>query len=182
MKKLVCAGILGFAMLLSGMVSLTHAADFKMGFVDIDRAANDSEEGKKAVSGLKDLMSSKQATINEKGKNIERMKADLEKQASIISPDAKKAKLDEIERSEREFQRMLSDVNLELEKRRRELTESVYKEIIEIIGKLGQEEKYDMIFPAQSMLYGNKALDLTDTIIKRYNALKASKPKSSSKK
>ncbi len=106
------------------------------------------------------------------------MKADLEKQAAIISPDAKRTKLEELERSERDFQRMLSDVNAELERKRRELTESIYKEIIEVVDKVGQEGKYDAIFPIQSILSGNKSLDLTDTIIKRYNELKVSKASS----
>ncbi|HEX8949284.1 MAG TPA: OmpH family outer membrane protein [Dissulfurispiraceae bacterium] len=176
MKKILLATVMGLALLVSGMVSIAAAADLKIGFVDIDKAANDSEEGKKAITGLKDYMSSKQATINEKGKNIEKMKADLEKQAAVISPDAKKSRLEEIERSERDFQRMLSDVNLELEKKRRELTESIYKEIIEVVDKVGQEGKYDAILPVQSTLYGNKSLDLTDMIIKRYNELKAAKP------
>ena len=60
--------------------------------------------------------------INDKGKSIEKMKSDLEKQASVISAEAKRSKMEDIERAEREFQRMVSDINLELEKKRRELT------------------------------------------------------------
>lgn len=178
MRKILAIMILGLTVLVSGLAFTAHAADTKIGFVDIDKAANNSEEGKKAVSGLKDFMASKQAAINEKGKAIEKMKADLEKQAAIISPDAKRTKLEELERSERDFQRMRSDVNAELERKRRELTESIYKEIIEVVDKVGQEGKYDAIFPIQSILSGNKSLDLTDTIIKRYNELKVSKASS----
>jgi outer membrane protein len=177
MKKIVLVMIVGFAVLLNGALSRVNAADMKIGFVDIDRAANDSEEGKKAVGVLKDFMSSRQSTISEKGKEIEKMKSDLEKQGSIMSQDAKKSKVEELERSEREFQRMVSDANQEFEKKRRESTESVYKEIIDIVVKLGQAEKYTIILPVQSLLYSDKTLDITDTIIKKFNESKGSKSK-----
>lgn len=177
MKKVILLVIVGFAVLLNGALSRVNAADIKLGFVDIDRAANDSEEGKKAVAGLKDFMATRQSSITDKGKAIDKMKSDLEKQGGIMSPDAKKSKIEELERSEREFQRMVSDANQEFEKKRRELTESVYKEIIEIVGKYGQEQKYNVILPVQSVLFSDKALDITDIIIKKYNDAKGYKSK-----
>ncbi|MBZ0156821.1 MAG: OmpH family outer membrane protein [Alphaproteobacteria bacterium] len=177
MKRYFAAVVVVLSLLLSGMLSAA-LAETKIGFVDLDKAANESEEGKKAVSGLKEFMSSKQAAVTEKGKAIEKMKADLEKQSSIISAEARRAKVEEIERAERDFQRMVSDINVELEKKRRELTESVYKEILSIVDAMGQEGKYDAILPVQSVLYGNKALDLTDAVIKRYNEAKGAKASS----
>jgi len=175
MKKLFLVIVVGFAVLLNGALSRVNAADIKIGFVDIDRAANESGEGKKAVGKLKEMMSSKQAAITEKGKAIETMKSDLEKQDKIISADARKSRLEEVERSEREFQRMVSDANQEFEKKRRELTESVYKEIIEIVAKFGQDQKYTVILPVQSVLYSDKTLDLTDIMIKKYDEQKGVK-------
>jgi len=176
MKKSILVVIVGFAVLLTGALSRVNAADIKLGFVDIDKAANDSEEGKKAVGGLKDFMASKQSAITEKGKAIEKMKSDLEKQGSIISAEARKSKIEEEERSEREFQRMVADANQEFEKKRRELTEAVYKEIVDIIAKYGQDEKYTAILPMQSVLYNDKTLDITDTIIRKFNEHKGMTP------
>ncbi|MBF0558535.1 MAG: OmpH family outer membrane protein, partial [Nitrospirae bacterium] len=167
--------LVGFAVLLNGALTRVHAADIKLGFVDIDRAANEAEEGKKAVGKLKEIMSSKQSTITEKGKAIEKMKTDLEKQEKIISADARKSRIEEMERAEREFQRMVTDANQEFEKKRRELTEAVYKEIIEIVAKYGQDEKYTVILPVQSLLYSDKSLEITDIIIKKYNDQKGAK-------
>ena len=179
MRRSLVIAVLVFA-LAAGIASAVFAADLKIGFVDVDKAANESAEGKKAIANLKDLMASKQATVTEKGKAIEKMKADLEKQSAIISPDARRAKVDEIERAERDFQRMVSDTNAELDRKRRELTESIYKEILETVDKIGHEQKFDLIVPVQSIIYGNRAYDLTGQVIKRYNELKQA-AKSSSK-
>ncbi|MGD0281320.1 MAG: OmpH family outer membrane protein [Dissulfurispiraceae bacterium] len=175
MKKICLAVVVGFAVLLTGSLSHVNAADIKMGFVDIERAANDSEEGMKAISQLNEFKSSKQLVLTEKGKAIEQMKSDLDKQGDIISSDAKKSKIEEVERSERELQRMVADASQELEKKRREMTESVYKKIIELLAKYGQDEKYTVILPMQSVLYGDKTLDITDIIIKKFNEQKGAK-------
>lgn len=181
MKKVLLSLVVGIAVLFSGAICIVNAAEMKVGFVDIDRAANDSEEGKKAIGGLKDYMASRQASITEKGKAIEKMKSDLEKQGSIISADAKKSKVEEMERSEREFQRTVADANQEVEKKRRELTEAVYKEVIEVVAKYGQTEKYTAILPVQSLLYAEKDLDITDIIIKKFNEQKGEKPSTDKK-
>ncbi|MEW5746032.1 MAG: OmpH family outer membrane protein [Nitrospirota bacterium] len=178
MKRILAVMVVGFFVALSGVAGVAGVvgaaeAEVKIGYVDIDKAANDSEEGKKAVSTLKDYMASRQASINEKGKAIEKMKSDIEKQGAVMSTEARKSKIEEIERAERDFQRMLTDVNQELEKKRRELTESVYKEIMGVIEKIGQEEKYSVIMPSQSLLFAEKSLDITDLVIKRYNEAKA---------
>ncbi len=60
MKKICLAVVVGLAVLLTGSLSRVNAADIKMGFVDIEKAANDSEEGMKAISQLNDFKSSKQ--------------------------------------------------------------------------------------------------------------------------
>lgn len=177
MKKILFVMIVGISVLVSGVIT-TNAAENKIGFCNMDTAANDSEEGKKAVSALKDYMSSKQTAIQAKGREIDRMKSDLDKQGSAMSPDAKKSQVEELERSQREFQRMVSDAKEEFEKKKRELTESVYKEIIEVIDRFGHDEKYSIILPVQSLLYADKALDITSIIIKEYNAKKGLKPTS----
>lgn len=182
MRRIFWVMIVGFAVLAGGALSIVNAADLKIGFCDIDKAANESEEGKKAIVGLRDYMSSKQTAIQEKGKAIDKMKSDLDKQGSIISPDARKSRMEELERSEREFQRMVSDANVEFDKKRREFTESVYKEILEVIDKYGQQEKYSVVLPVQSMLYGDKSFDITDIIIKKYNEKKGVNPAPANKK
>ncbi len=174
--------IVGFAVLAGGALSTVNAADLKIGFCDIDRAANDSEEGKKAIVGLRDYMSSAQAAVLEKGRALDKLKGDLDKQGPMMSADARQSKIDELQRSETEYQRMVSDAKTEFEKKRRELTESVYKEILEAIDKYGQQNKYSVILPVQSMFYRDESLDITDIIIKKYNEKKGTKQTPADKK
>lgn len=175
MKKLVFVFVLVF--LLAG--SAARAENVKIGFVDLVKALNECDTGKKAKADLEFLIKSKQGSLDEKGKAIEKLKGDLEKQASVLSADAKRSKEDELERLIRDYQRMVSDSQNELRKKEGDITGEIIKEIRELVEKTGKEEGYTMIFEnAEGMiLYSQKELDLTDTVIKKYNELKAAKAK-----
>jgi outer membrane protein len=157
------------ALLLSS-TSVFAADTIKIGFVDLVKALNESESGKKAKADLEFLIKSKQVAIDERGKAIEKGKTDLEKQASVLSQDARKSKEEELERLIREYQRLVSDSQSEVKKKEGEMTGDILKEIRTIIQKIGQDEAYTVILENAEgqILYSVKEIDLTDTVIKRY--------------
>lgn len=175
MKKAVW--IVVVMLLLTG-TSVFAADTLKIGFVDLVKALNESDSGKKAKADLEFLIKSKQGAIDEKGKAIEKGKVDLEKQASVLSQDARKSKEEELERLIREYQRLVSDSQTEVKKKESELTGDILKDIRAIIQKIGQDEAYTLILENAEgqILYSKKEIDLTDAVIKKHNESRA-KPK-----
>lgn len=176
MRKVVWLVVV--ALLLTG--SSVFAADtLKIGFVDLVKALNESESGKKAKADLEFLIKSKQVAIDEKGKAIEKGKTDLEKQASVLSQDARKSKEEELERLIREYQRLVSDSQSEVKKKEGELTGDILKDIRTIIQKIGEEEAYTLILENAEgqILYSKKEIDLTDVVIKKHNESKTKSKK-----
>ena len=176
MRKVVWLALV--VLLLTG--TSVFAADIpKIGFVDLVKALNESESGKKAKTDLEFLIKSKQATIDEKGKAIEKGKNDLEKQASVLSQEARKSKEEELERQIREYQRLVSDSQSEVKKKESELTGDILKEIRTIIQKIGQDEAYTLILENAEgqILYSVKEIDLTDLVIRKHNESKAASKK-----
>ncbi|MEW6738313.1 MAG: OmpH family outer membrane protein [Nitrospirota bacterium] len=178
MKKFLVVILVGLCLLAAGMIPKTSDAEtLKIGIVDLLKALNESESGKRAKTDLESLIKSKQASIEEKGKNIEKLRTEFEKQAAIISPEAKKAKEEELERLIRDYQRIVADSQAEVKKKEGELTGEILKDLREMINKIAQEEGYTLILEHAEglVLYANKSLDLTDKVIKRYNESKAGK-------
>jgi len=160
------------------LVTFSSAAELmKIGYIDLQRIVYESEAGKKAKSELDALIKSKQAVVDEKRKTLEKLKSDLEKQASALSPEARKAKQDEYEKNEREFLRFAQDSETELRKKDAELKEMIVKEVFELMDKIGKEEGYTMILDRSMVIYGNKEIDITNIIIKKYNESKAGSKK-----
>lgn len=175
MKRFLTGAFVGFFIIASAMVSQASAADMKIGLVDLMRAINECDAGKRAKADLESIIKSKQTAIEEKGKKIESLKADIDKQAALISPDARKSKEEEIERLIRDYQRMVSDSQAEVKKKEGELTGEILKDLRSAINKIAQEEGYSLVLEKAEglILYSVKDFEITDKVIKRYDESKA---------
>jgi outer membrane protein len=169
MKKVLFAVVI-----LMLAVGHAYADNMKIGVVDLMKALNESDAGKKAKAELEEMIKAKQTVIDEKGKEIEKMKGDIEKQSSVLSTDAKKAKEDELEKMIREYQRIVSDSQSEVKKRESELTSGILQEIRAIVDQMGKDGGYTMIIENAEgiVLYSKKDLNLTDVVIKKFNESK----------
>jgi outer membrane protein len=171
MKKVAC--FIFLVVLLAGQT--VYAENMKIGVVDLLKALNESDSGKKAKADLEFLIKLKQSSLEEKSKTIEKLKGDLDKQSSVLSSEARKSKEEELDRLVRELQRLASDSQAEVKKKENDFTVDIIKELRVIIEKVGAEEGYTMIIENADgiILFSKKDIDLTDVILKKYNASKA---------
>lgn len=148
-----------------------YAENLKVGVVDLMKALNESDSGKKAKGELESLIKSKQSVLDQKGKEIEKMKSDLEKQSSVLSAEAKKTKEEDLEKMLREYQRLVQDSQNEVKKKEGELTGGILKEIRVVVEKIGEEGDYTIILENAEglVLFSKKEINLTDAVIKKYN-------------
>lgn len=156
---------------LTASVALAEAVP-KLGYVDLQRALNESEAGKKAKEDFKVQVDKLQAKLKRQKDEIDSLKDQLEKK-SVVMKDEERANLEDSYRKKlRDFERSYKDSQADLQKKDNELTGAIIKDLQEIIREYGQRENYTMIFEATSsaVLYGNRSADLTDAIISRYNS------------
>ncbi len=158
-------------------VSSIAADTVKFGSIDVQKVLNESDAGKKAKSDLEFLIKSKQSTIDERGKVIDKMRSDIEKQASVLSAEARKSKEEELEKLIRDYQRLVQDSQTEIKKKEAELTDTILNDVKEMVEKIGQEEGYSLIIEKGIVLYSDKGIDITDTILKKYDESKAKSEK-----
>jgi outer membrane protein len=141
----------------------------KIAIVDLQKVLNESEPGKRAKTNLDAVIKSKQAKIEEKGKQIEALKEDFQKKNTAMSEDAKKKNEEEIQRLIREYQRTAEDSKEEVRKKEIELTRGVVKDIHDIVEAVGKEEGYAVIFEKSTVAYSDPSVDITSKVINRYN-------------
>jgi outer membrane protein len=153
---------------------IASAADsIKIGYVDMQKLIDKSDETKKVRSTLESLKASKEKELEKMVTTAKKLEEDLKKQINILSDDAKKTKVDELEKMDRDIRRFVSDSEAELTKKQREMENSILTELVDIIKKLGQEGDYTLILPATVILYSNKGIDITDNVMKKYNETKS---------
>ncbi len=178
MKKLLLIGMAGLLLLFfAASPVLAAEAAMKIGLVDLFKAVNESEQGKKAKGELEAMIKGKQESLDQKGKAIEKLKSELEKQSGVLSSEARKGKEDELERLSRDYQRSVADSQNEVRKKEGELTGRIVKDLREIILSIAQEEHYTLILEKAEglILFSDKSLDITEKVTKRFDESKAKK-------
>jgi outer membrane protein len=150
------------------------AAQIKLAIVDVQRALNESQAGKKAKEQFKVEFDRMQNSLKGEKDRLDRLKDDLEKKAVVLKDSERKTKADEFEAKRRDLRRKLEDSDAELRKKDSELTGDILKQLAEVIQQIGERDGYTVILESSSssVLYGSKSIDITDEVIRSYDAKK----------
>ena len=148
-----------------------YSAEIKIGYVDLNKAVNESEEGKKAISILETMVKNSQMEIKYSEDKIKAIEEELKKQASILTPDAIKAKKEERDKLFRNYKRLIKDLDEDVKKKQSRLMEKLFISIRDIVQQIGKAENYSAIYEkAESVtLYYSSELDITDKVITKFN-------------
>jgi len=141
-------------------------------YIDLQKALNLSEAGVTAKQDISDQVKAYEAVVKEKQDALLAMKQDIEKQAVLLSDDAKAQKSREYQQKVKELERFTKDIQEELQQKDADFTKQILSEIFEVIDRIGKEGGYDVILEKteSSLLYASDQADLTQQVIDAYNA------------
>ena len=150
------------------------AAENKIGYVDLQKALNTSEAGKAAKERISKKVKEYEGTIDTRQKEIKKLKEELEKQAMLLSEEARGAKERDYQQKVKEFQRFTKDIQEELQQKDADFTKQILEELFKVIKEVGEKEGYTLILEQSesSILYADEKVNLTDKVIKAFDAKK----------
>jgi len=166
----IAAGAAFCVLLIPG--ALPAQEPIKLGYVDMQKALNESKSGKKALGELQKLMEERKSGLQKQKESLEKRKDELDKQGLLLNEDTRKSRENEIRTLERDYSRTLSDLKEEFGRRESEFTDGIRKDLLKVIEKIGKEGGYTLVLEKQysAILYAPTTIDLTETLIKRYDA------------
>jgi len=151
----------------------------KIGYVDLQRALNESDTGKKAKDEFKVQVDKLQASLKKQKDEIDSLKEQLDKKSMVMKEEERGNLEDDYRRKLRDFERSYKDSQADLQQKDNELTGGIIKELQEVIRDYGERENFTLILEStnSAVLYGAKGSDLTDEIIREYNSQRPAKKK-----
>lgn len=158
-------------LLLAAVVA--RAEEYKFGTVDLQRALNECDSGKKAKENFKSQVDKLQADLNKQKAEIEKIKDEVEKKGIVLKEEERKNIERDYQKKLRDFQRTYKDSQAELQQRDNELTSEILRDLQEVIAEFGAKQNYTVILEASNtgaVLYNSQTVDVTDHIIQEYNA------------
>lgn len=157
--------VLTFA--LAAPIKVAHAADLKIGVVDVEFIIHTSKKGKAAKARLKKMFEEKQKELDNKQKALLEMKKQIESASEMASQDKRRAQIAEYQQGLLQLQEVYLKNQQDLAKKEVELMKPILKSLEEILTKFAADGAYDLIMnrSEQGVLYTKKDHDLTQQVL-----------------
>jgi len=153
------------------LLSAAAKADTKFGYVDLQRALGEVEEGRAAKARLQQVLDAKQKEIDKEQEALRKEKELLDKQASAMSEETRVQK-------QTDLQKRFFDLAQRWEKGRQEMQvtekkelQAIFQKMDPIIASIAQREGFTMVFEKSDsgLVYAPQSLDLTNELVRLYN-------------
>ena len=164
--------LLGMAMLLGVAGAVPARAEVKIGVVDMQRALNECNAGKKAKDEVRRKFEKAQNELKTQRENLDRMRESYDKKALVLKEDERRSLEKDLEARSLDFKRKYEDYQRDLKRTDAELTSGIVEQLYGIVGAYAKERGFTVVLETSSggLVYADPAIDVTDEVIKRHNA------------
>jgi len=142
------------------------AADMKIALIIPQKLIAKSQAGKDAAEKLKAKKDAAQKKLDAKAEQLKDYEEDARKRVVMLSADEKKKVGEDLERQQRDGQRMKEDLERDLQKSEQEILGTVNQFLGKVINEFGEKNGYDLILDAQAAVYFSDTPDVTEEVIK----------------
>jgi len=145
----------------------------RFAFVNIQRIAGESVEGKASSARLEALRAKKASDLNDRNRQVEALQA--KQKSGVMSDDARAQVQRDLDRLQVEITRMTQDAQQELQDMQNELQLEFQRKIQPIIQQVATERSIQLLFSQgdSGLVWADAGLDLTLEIIRRFDAVTA---------
>lgn len=174
MIRLFNIGLVAFGLVGANVWANTEG--MKIGTVDMQKALQTVEAGKKAKAQLEKEVNEKKAEIEKEKASITKMGEEFKKQALVMNEEARNKKQAELQERILKLQEKAGKTEMELRQKEQSLTQPIIGKIREIISNIAKEKGYTIILEKNenTVLFSLDKDDLTTDVISSYNSGKKS--------
>ncbi|MEO5768830.1 MAG: OmpH family outer membrane protein [Polyangia bacterium] len=154
------------------------AEEVKLGYVDLQRALNETEDGRKAKANLKKVFDAKQKELDEQQETLKKDIEDLNKKRTLLPAEKVREKEAELQERMQKVQQTYMRHQQDLSAKEQEATAKIFERMSKIITKIAVAENFTMVLDRQqsAVLFAKPHLDLTNELIRRYNSGEGATP------
>ncbi len=175
MKRILIAIItLAF---LAGLTPAFGADVAKIGVVDFEKILKESSAGKLTQKELSEKGEEFKLKLKAEKDELDALSKAFEREALVLSPEKKKEKEREFRIRVNDFKKMQEEFSKEFKRIEIKHINQMQKDVFEIVDILGKEEGFLLIIERKTagVIYRPSNVDITDAVIKKYNAMAAKK-------
>jgi outer membrane protein len=171
MRDYLKIALVSMFFVLFALVNLQAADASKIGLVDFQKILDNSIAGKAAQAEINKKGEAMESEIRKMGEEVESLKDNLEREALVMSREAREEKERELRIKISDFRDLQNRHMQTFKEAERDLVQKIQVEVMELLKEVGAKGKYELIIERRESgaLYFLDSMDLTDQIIEAYN-------------
>lgn len=155
--------------MVAAMASAVAAAEVRLAFVDLQRALNECNAGKKARNQFRGEIEELQSKLQRQQSEVQSLKDELEKKGMLMRDDERRNLQDEYAAKLRDFESTYKNDKDLLQQKDNEITGAILKDLAYVVRNLGERDGYTAVLEKGSLLYAVPSIDITDQVIREYD-------------
>lgn len=166
-----------FLVITMAVVPALAQSPLKVAIVNSQKAFDQSLEGKKAVTILQEREEQFRNELKKMDEEIKSLRQKMTSQALTLSSEARSQLQRDLDRKEADRQKYEQENSRNFEQFKSQLIKRIREEMLAVIDEMIKERGYELVFDLSTsgLIYYQPELDITDEVIKRYDASKTVK-------
>ena len=145
-------------------------AEVKLGYVDVQRALTEVEEGRAAKARLQKFADTKEKELNQEQESLRKEKELLDRQASAMSEETRTSKQTDLQKKLYELAQRMEKARLEMAQKERQELQTIVQKMDGVISLIAEREGFTMVFDKSAgLVYAPAHLDVTNDLVRLYN-------------
>ncbi len=143
----------------------------KIGVVDMQKALQSVDAGKKAKSQLEKEFNAKKQDLQKEEAAIKKLGEEFKKQSLVLNDEARAKKQSEIQERIMKFQETTQRSQMEIQQKEQELTQPIIQKLRALIADTAKKKNYTLILEKNenTVLYSQEKDDLTTEVVTQFN-------------
>jgi len=145
--------------------------DLKIATIDMQKALQTVELGKKAKSQLEKEFNNKKKELQAEEESIKKLTKTFKDQTLVLSDEAKAKKQGELQERIMKFQELTARSQSEIQQKERDLTQPIIVKLRAIISDTAKKKAYSLVLEKNenTVLYSNDKDDITGEVISTFD-------------
>ena len=161
---------IGGGLLLALLFSLGVEAQFQAAYMDMQKAIQSTQAGKKAKAQLEKAFNKKKEELKKKEGKIKKEAEAFQKKSSLLSDKARREKQEALQKQMFEFQQEVQKSQANIQQEEQKLTRPILEKLQKIVDQVAKEKGYSMVFEksGQAVMWAKSDLDITQDVVKAF--------------
>ncbi|MBC7386459.1 MAG: OmpH family outer membrane protein [Cryobacterium sp.] len=147
-------------------------ATAKIATIDMQKALQSVDAGKKAKSQLEKEFNTKKKMLDDEQTAIKKLTEEFKKQSMVLNDEARMKKQSEIQERMGKFQEQMMRSQTEIQQKEGTLTAPIVQSLKDLVKEMAAKKGYQLVLDKNEamVIFSQEKDDLTEEVVKTYNS------------